>query len=360
MGRSGDRSRHRSFPGRAGFTLVELLVVIAIIAILVSLLLPAVNAAREAARRMQCSNNIRQIALATIAYEAARRRLPPSGLVGENPEADITAGRFDPRSGQMLSWAVLILPQLEEETLFARFDLTRSALEQPRNPQAQHVSTYHCPSDSAQTRYFEHPELTKSVRFAKGNYAAFVSPFHTDLQMVWPGALGGGTWSEDGLRREGQALTKVTDGLSKTLMFSEVRTRPDPRDQRGAWALPWTGASLLALDVHHFPPSKLRYEAWKLTLESAQVPNNIRGYNMDVLYDCVDEQAAQLDNMPCLTYEVGTANQYLSAAPRSRHVGGVMAAAMDGHVRFLVDEIDPELLAYMISINDAHPVDMKD
>ncbi len=64
--------------------------------------------------------------------------------------------------------------------------------------------------------------------------------------------------------------------------------------------------------------------------------------------------------MPCLTYEMGTETQYLSAAPRSRHVGGVMAAAMDGHVRFLVDEIDPELLAYMISINDGHSIQTPD
>ncbi len=148
------------------------------------------------------------------------------------------------------------------------------------------MPTYHCPSDAAQTRDFEHPELTRSIRFAKGNYAAFVSPFHTDLQMVWPGALGGGSGPKMDNGARDSRSRKVTDGLSKTLMFSEVRTRSDPRDQRGAWALPWTGASLLALDVHHFPRSKLRYEPWKLTLESAQVPNNIRGYNMDVLYDC--------------------------------------------------------------------------
>ena len=344
----------------AAFTLVELLVVIAIIAVLVSLLLPAVNGAREAARRAQCMNNIRQIALATINYESAHRKLPPSGLVGDNPEADIALGRFVPRSGQMISWAVLILPQLEEESLYRQFDLNRSVLEQPTNPQAQHVSTYLCPSDEAETRYFEHPELTQSVRFAKGNYAAFVSPFHVDLQIAFPGALGGGSWSQDGKKREGQSLRKVTDGLSKTLMFSEVRTRADVRDQRGAWALPWTGATLLSLDVHHFPPSFLRYEPWKLTLPTAQLPNNIRGFNVDMIYDCWDEQGSQLDNMPCATYEMGTSNQYLSAAPRSRHMGGVTAAAMDGHVQFLANEIDPELMAYMISINDGHRIDITD
>ena len=139
-------------------------------------------------------------------------------------------------------------------------------------------------------------------------------------------------------------------------MFSEVRTRNDPRDQRGAWALPWTGASLLASDVHHYPPSLLRYEPWQLTLPTAQLPNNVHGFNVDMLYDCHDEQGAQLENMPCGTYEIGTSNQYLSAAPRSRHMGGVMTAAMDGHVRFLVNETDAELMAFLISINDQHEI----
>jgi type II secretory pathway pseudopilin PulG len=331
-----------------------LLVVIAIIAILISLLLPAVNSAREAARRAQCINNVRQIALATINYEAVRNKLPPAGIVGENPQDDLASGRFDPQSGKMISWAVLILPQMEEDVLYQQFDLNRSILDQPNQPQSQHVASYLCPSESAETRYFEHPRLTNSVRFAKGNYAAFVSPFHTDLLMEWPGALGGGTWSSDLQRREGQSLRRVTDGVSKTLMISEVRTRADERDQRGAWALPWTASSVLALDVHHDVRSPLRYEAWDLTLNSAQLPNNIDGYNMDMLYDCPDPAAAQLDNMPCLTYRRGTPLQYLSAAPRSRHPGGVVAAAMDGHVQFLINEIDPEVLAYMISINDGH------
>ena len=71
----------RSVERRTGFTLIELLVVIAIIGILVSLLMPAIQAAREAARRIQCSNNIKQIATAIINFESAHRRLPPSGIV---------------------------------------------------------------------------------------------------------------------------------------------------------------------------------------------------------------------------------------------------------------------------------------
>ena len=63
----------------------------------------------------------------------------------------------------------------------------------------------------------------------------------------------GGKWTDNGQTRVGQPLSRVKDGLSKTLMISEVRTRANPLDQRGAWALPWTGSSMLAVDVHPLP-----------------------------------------------------------------------------------------------------------
>ncbi len=349
----------RSVERRTGFTLIELLVVIAIIGILVSLLMPAIQAAREAARRIQCSNNIKQIATAIINFESAHRRLPPSGIVGENDEANIAFGKFDPQSGKMISWAVLVLPYLEEDSLYREFDLTRPVTDQPTNPQARHVTTYLCPSDSAGRRFFQHPDLAEGVRFAKGNYAAFVSPFHIDLQVRYPGALGGGVWVQQDGKRLGQSLRKVKDGLSKTIMLSEVRTRDNPRDQRGAWALPWAGSSLLAVDMHHFPLSKKPYEPWRLTIPAAQVPNN-RGINVDMLYDCPDVERAQLEDMPCATWGKQDPNFYLSAAPRSMHPGGVVAAAMDGHVRFLPDDIDPILMALMVSTNDGASVSFDD
>ena len=95
-----------------------------------------------------------------------------------------------------------------------------------------------------------------------------------------------------------------------------------------------------------------------LTLEGAQRPNN-RGFNIDMLYDCPDPELAQLEGMPCARWNKDeNENYYLSAAPRSRHAGGVVAAAVDGHVRFLVDEIDPVIMAYMISANDGKSRDI--
>lgn len=357
---------------RDGFTLVELLVVIAIIAILVSLLLPAAQSAREAARRAQCMNNQRQVALAILAYESARGRLPAAGQVLKNDEAHYFKSSFDPRSGRQISWAVMILPQLEEQVLYDRFDITRSIFDQPKQPQREHVATYICPSDSAADRLFRHKELTQDVPFAKGNYVAYVSPFHIDAQVWYPGALGGGRWRGDGTRESdvhhGQRLNRVTDGLSKTIAVSEVRTRANERDQRGAWALPWAGAGLIALDVHPVlrfiklrPEMSLPYVPNLAAASIAQLPNTVDA--MDTLYDCENPSDAQLHGMPCATWdEPGskTGVGYLSAAPRSQHAGGVVTAALDGHVRFITDDVDPALMAYMVSINDGQSAKIVD
>jgi prepilin-type N-terminal cleavage/methylation domain-containing protein/prepilin-type processing-associated H-X9-DG protein len=324
-----------------GFTLVELLVVIAIVAILITLLLPAVNSAREAARRIQCANNLRQLGLAVINYEGTHGNLPPAGIVEKNPDANLVQGEFDPISGQMLSWIVLVLPFAEEQSLYDQFDFSTWAFSQPREPQAHSIGTLLCPSDSAENRIFRSSAWTLDKVFAKGNYAAYVSPFHVDLQTMFPGALAG--W--------GQKLKKITDGTSKTIMLSEVRTRANERDQRGAWALPWTGATLLAFDVHHDFAAGGAFSPLTQYTDFSQRPNHL-GPNLDVLYDCPEPADAQLEGMPCATYFPGTTFFYLSAAPRSRHPGGVNAVAMDGHVRFLPNDIDPLAMAYLVSIND--------
>ena len=83
----------------------------------------------------------------------------------------------------------------------------------------------------------------------------------------------------------------------------------------------------------------------------SQRPNGVRP---DMLYDCSEPERKQLNNIPCATWGVGEGHdsRYLSAAARSRHTGGVLMASVDGHVEFVVNEIDPEILSYMVSIND--------
>lgn len=336
------------------FTLVELLVVIAIIGILIALLLPAVQSAREAARRMQCANNIKQLALSVHGYVDAHRMLPPSGIVESKT---ITYGKysypvFDQQSGKMFSWAVILLPYLEEASLYAQFDQTKTVLDQPSEPQSQTVPVYLCPSDAARGRYYSDSESTKGKRFAKGNYAAYCSPMHTDLQLLFPAAL----------IATGQKISRISDGLSKTMVFSEVRTMEDSRDERGAWALPWNGATLLAFDMHHDSGGNgyagyfnAQFKSLPLYAYQTQTPNTV-GPNEDVLLGCPQDLLvdSQLQRMPCIhwSWALGITG-YISAAPRSMHPGGVDIAFLDGHVDFLRDEVDPFVMANLIDIRDA-------
>ncbi len=349
----GDAARP---PRRHAFTLVELLVTIAIVGILIALLLPAVQEAREAARRMQCANHLKQLALATHGYVNTHGILPPSGIV-EPKTLKITDNGvqrdypvFDQRSGKMFSWAVLILPFLEETNLYSQFDLTRTILEQPHEPQETAVAVYMCPSDAARGRYYMDEEFTLGKRFAKGNYAAYVTPFHSDLQLLYPGAL----------ISTGQKLSRVVDGTSNTVVFTEVRTRDHLQDERGVWALPWNAGSLLALDMHHdtemaggklnpfWPQAKFAYQS--------QLPNTL-GPNADILVRCPGGDGAlgeaQLEGMPCgrWKYSLGLFG-WISAAPRSNHRDGVNIAYLDGHVTFLSDSVDPFTMAYLVDIRD--------
>ncbi len=129
---------------RAGFTLVELLVVIAIIGVLVALLLPAVQAARNAARRTSCGNNLRQIAIALQAYHDVHESFPPGGI-----EPRLIAGP----SGRQLAWSAFLLPYMEQQSLYDQIDLTK-AFDSSENAAAAAtvVETYLCPSVSRQSR----------------------------------------------------------------------------------------------------------------------------------------------------------------------------------------------------------------
>jgi prepilin-type processing-associated H-X9-DG protein len=183
--------------------------------------------------------------------------------------------------------------------------------------------------------------------FGKGTYAGYTGPFHTD-DYVSPGAI----------RLFGQKMKRVSDGASSTLVASEVRTRAHDLDQRGTWALPWSGATLLAMDAHPIwyqigDGERSFYEEFifaKSNAGNTQTPNT---KNPDVLYHCPEPTAEQFERMPC-TDTTG----YRSAAPRSRHAEGVNSVFLDGSVHFLANSIDEETMAHLICIADDQVVSL--
>jgi prepilin-type N-terminal cleavage/methylation domain-containing protein len=337
------RMWRRSRRGHGGFTLVELLIVIAIIGALIGLLLPAVQAAREAARRTQCVNNLRQVGLAVLNYESAHKKLPAAGAYAPPTVALYYTfhARIDLKSGNNHSWLVKLLPHMEQQSNFNQFDLKKPLALNSAAALAAQPASLLCPSGETYGRTYLYREHGARLNLAKANYAAWSSPFHTD-DYDHHGAI----WLYE------QPLRLVSDGISNTLALSEVRTRDHERDQRGAWALPWNGSTLLALDMHpQHDVRRVDQSPWPYVFNEdsvgyTQVPN---GKLPDMLYECPDKVGEQFEGMPCETAEEG---QYISAAPRSNHPGGVHGEFLDGAVKFIANEVDEIAMAYQICISD--------
>ena len=312
-----------ALPPRSGFTLVELLVVIAIIGALVALLLPAVQSARESARRSTCVNNLKQLGLALQNYESQNGRLPRAGSAGENFD-DLSVLHLSPKH----SWVVLLLPFLEHQALFDKFDLEASSSDQVDNPQRFPLSVLDCPSDDSQGLLFEEKLCPLCIGnfYSKGNYAAFFST--ETINADWQGAI----------NESGRRLAEVSDGQSNSLLFGEVRTRAHEFDPRGAWALAWPGASLLTIAFHNE------------TAASAQLANTPNSPLPDVIFRCPEMDAAQQLGLPCDEWQSPDGD--VAAVPRSQHPGGVNVAFLDGRIEFLNDTVAPEVLAAMVNVAD--------
>jgi prepilin-type N-terminal cleavage/methylation domain-containing protein/prepilin-type processing-associated H-X9-DG protein len=187
---------------RRGFTLIELLVVIAIIAILIGLLLPAVQKVREAAARLKCKNNMKQIGLALHSYHDRTERLPPGYASGVGANGD---------TGPGWGWAAHILPDVEQDNLFRQINLSVQ-ITAPAHaaPRTQALKVFLCPSDIELGTF---AVTNTSVSVAHANY---VGVFGTNEMEDNPSA-GNGTFFRNSRVRFGD----ITDGLSNTYVVGE-------------------------------------------------------------------------------------------------------------------------------------------
>ncbi len=214
-----------------GFTLVELLVVIAIIGILVSLLLPAVQAAREAARRMQCSNNLKQLGLAIHNYHDTYKQTPLCWLRKQTILGDTNAARNSSNNRNLWGWTAMILPYIEQSPLYDQLDVGNTHLEfiaSASNDAARAaavrtvLAAYRCPSDvgpDLNTVRDRHPwgAGNNQPALATSNYIGVASAYRP-----WES---GARRQERGMfiGRGKRAFRDVTDGLSNVLAIGERR-----------------------------------------------------------------------------------------------------------------------------------------
>ncbi len=340
-----------------GFTLVELLVVIAIIGILVALLLPAVQAAREAARRSQCTNNLKQIGLAIMNYESTFGELPPGAFLGEGS-----------------SWSAFILPYLEEGNVFsnltigedqngnfqwgspggAEYDSAQGLPESLRNITLVEtvISTYRCPSmalpesvyDLSADGYLVMNRVPASYIGVASGIAEFQYPAYwlraqkrPAAQPLWEGADGvlvGIHHTED---PNGQIpLRKITDGTSKTLMVGEALSDVElllsgetriKEDIEGNRVDHWHGGS----DDIDTAISSASFSDISEFLGSTAVGLNLVG--------------TQAENKQLCRTASSPACQAIQLSFGSTHPGVILFTYVDGHVGTMQESVEQEVLS---------------
>ena len=201
---------------RTGFTLVELLVVIAIIGILVALLLPAIQAARESARRLQCNNNLKQIGLALQNYEGTYRTFPPASLGPSSSTAPTPPYRH--------GWVAMTLPMIEQSGLQQVYSFDASWYDPPNDSLIViPLQAFSCPSAD-----FGRTATSKSPAFGTRTAAAW-DYGSVNVSSYVPGYSGtANAERRKGIMndREGSIVAAILDGTSHTLMISECANRP--------------------------------------------------------------------------------------------------------------------------------------
>ena len=288
---------------RQGFTLIGLLVVIAIIAILISLLLPAVQQAREAARRTQCRNNLKQIGLALHNYHDVHNTFP-SGWIA------VDAGAHSPHEGlNGAGWATMILPFIDQGNLYEEFD-SSLAIEDAANAtfRGTLIPSFSCPSDPQPDFWEIEEEGSPGTVLAELPIANYVGVFGTpelDGCENAPGSFpvsNAGQCVGDGMLYHNSSISirDIRDGASNTLFIGERLTNP-----ADGWYSTWVGMVSEG------------EEAFQRILGSADhVPN---------------DPAAHFDDFS------------------SNHTGGALFVLGDGSVHFVSESIDHDVYQSLVT-----------
>ena len=335
------------------FTLVELLVVIAIIGILIALLLPAVQAAREAARRMQCTNHLKQWALAAHNYHDSFNTLPPSEIDHEYHDS-----QYDSQGTRGISWTVLLLPFIEQSAVsdILKSNGTSAAVDGTFNylkpgpawdknyrPWSSKISILLCPTEPIR-------ETLSSDAYQPGtsNYRSC----NGDSTYVWDE----NQWARGIFKWEkGQNFGVVTDGTSNTLLFAEKKVSVDSDDASTAHGAIPTGAGVPNACLAIVDPGNKRL--FKSTVTQR--------------FNFIGRRWASGDEWPYFAFNTNQAPNTVSCVlwvldpgrehalpPSSYHTGGVNAARADGSVTFISDTIgcgDPSIQSWHIPARAPSP-----
>lgn len=299
---------------RGAFTLVELLVVIAIIGILVALLLPAIQAAREAARRAQCLNNLKQLGIAMHSHHDQNKVLPPGFFWPKPavPPCDSTAHT----KGSESTWIAHLLPFLEQNALYDGADWTTGfGLAPGVNGElcGTHLPTMLCPSGP----HAKQLGLWYSG-YARGSYVANngLGPMVescSDSSPLPSGRVGGAFFVNSTL-----TLADFRDGTSQTALVSETRVVTDNNDQRG---------------VMHYPEGPFYHHNYT---PNSMIPDQVR-------VAACPGGGVNTPEAPCVGAYSGWRPRSVLMTARSYHPGGVGLLLADASSRFISESIDLEL-----------------
>jgi prepilin-type N-terminal cleavage/methylation domain-containing protein/prepilin-type processing-associated H-X9-DG protein len=315
---------------RDGFTLIELLVVIAIIAVLVGLLLPAVQKVREAANRMSCQNNLKQIGLGVHNLVGTTNYLPSS----QRPP---TNGTPAPRVG----WMVFLLPYIEQGNLYNNYNLGLNWFDPLNLPSSSTpIKIFNCPSTAVQGLLDGRPEISPFVGIvATTDYAAinYVDPRLATAGLVDAASVNGPTGALP--QNAKNKWADITDGLSGTILVTESAARPQL----------WRLGKLFGT----FPTDHVNGGGWA----RASSDITLNGLTPDGISSPGPCPMNCSNGTDALQYPDPYFGIHGTGDPYAFHTGGINALFADGSVHFIAQSIDIRVFAYLATMNGGEVVD---